>query len=124
MPVRKIPKNHLHVTGRFARRKNGKIGIRIPSWSEEERARIKKLIEMANGTASLHELLAKLGIGDESKLYWLPAIWNMVDTHAVNEPRNKFRPTWHLLKLQLLRASIRYIASRRTNAPTVLDLNV
>ena len=26
MPVRKIPKNHLHVTGSFASRKNGLMG--------------------------------------------------------------------------------------------------
>lgn len=52
--------------------------------SEDERARIKKLMEVADGITSLHELLAELGASDESKLYWLPVIWNMALTSELS----------------------------------------
>jgi hypothetical protein len=46
--------------------------------AEEDRALVLRLMEEADGTSSLQDLLKQLAAGDEEQLYWLPVIWNLV----------------------------------------------
>jgi hypothetical protein len=46
--------------------------------AEDDCDRIGRLMEEADGTSSLQNLLAELAGTDDEQLYWLPVIWNLV----------------------------------------------